>query len=1144
MANKLADFFVRVGADIKGFERGMTDVQKSMKTVGTKMAKVGKTLSRNVTLPIVALGFAAVKAFADFDKAMVESLAIMGNVSAGLRSEMEATARDMSTKSTFAAKELAESYFFLASAGMDAAQSIKALPVVAAFAQAGAFNLATATDLLTDAQTALGLSSKDAEENQRNLIKVSDVLVKANTLANASVQQFAEALTNKAAAALSNVNKELEEGVAILAAYADKGVKGQLAGQRLTMMFNGLFDATSKQKQAWKDFGISIWDSTGQMRGMGDIIGEMEVAFKDMSPEAKTAALEILGFNIKTKDSILTLLGSSEKIKQWTKDLKNAGGITKEVADKQMKAFSNQMKVMVNNIVNAAASMGEVLAPGIRVIAKLLSGATKAFTEMPKSIKVVIAVIATLAAVVGPLLLVMGKLSIAFAAGGSMAGVFAAGLAVLKTAFTALLGPIGAVAAAATVAVVIFNKLRKAQEEAEAAADRNATASERMEKKLRKLTDAAGLTRAEMIKLKNKYDWNTLALLSAIKAGKEGVELQEAMTKVGKENTKAIEEQKKATEDLEGGIEDLSGTIGDDLIPETEKWIKFIENIGLKTIQEQTERTETLEAVLKELEQAYKDGRITLVAYGIAVKKAKDELQGFSEEIIDTAIPATRDMAGVIEQAVDEINGKIPEMSETFRITFVEIGGFAKDLIDGLGNSFGNFFENVLNNSIFFKNEEKKALEAWYKDEKKILDDRYGDRVEFEEALIKLNQERLEKIRKVELDWYEDRKQLLKDKYGDSKEYQKALVQLNQERADKIREIEEVWYEDEKQLLKDKYGDSEEYQEALIALNQERTDKIREIEGRLGEDIKNLWRDIKASLARIFADMAQDYLTNFVKNILSGSKKASKAMEDTGKVFKNVGDAVAGIGEGIGKMIEGLAKGIGKAIEALATSIANAARSLAAAAPQLMIVGAIALALFAGFKAIQSLFGGGGKKDQSKATEMLQDIRNKTFDIFNGAQWMWKTITSEQQSRLELMIERLEWIADSNTGILGYVTASKDYLQKIEGYASEMLKQLRLIPKGTAADNFATGGAFIPPSPMTIQVDPGELVDISPLSEITRTGRSRAGLTMPGSGGGTPIINIEMEPIIIQRDNEIVINIVRKGLDKGQLLVPIKAVGG
>jgi len=213
---------------------------------------------------------------------------------------------------------------------MDAEQSVAALGDVAKFAQAGAFNLATATDLLTDALTALGMSSKDAVKNQENLIRLSDALVGANTLANASVQQFSEALTNQAAAAMVAANMAMEEGVAVLAAFADKGEKGQRAGMRFAMMLQNLETAARNNEEAFKKFNVSVYDEQGNLRHMADIIGDLEKAFEGLPPKQKSAAMAQLGFNDRVAKSIKVLLGSSEKIRLWTGNLKKWGGRQKK----------------------------------------------------------------------------------------------------------------------------------------------------------------------------------------------------------------------------------------------------------------------------------------------------------------------------------------------------------------------------------------------------------------------------------------------------------------------------------------------------------------------------------------------------------------------------------------------------------------------------------------------------------------------------------------------------------------------------------------------------------------------------------------------------------------------------------------------
>ena len=275
--SKFSAAMKQVTGEVKGFSGVIKQNSAQLKKMGRQMAVGGAAIVATIGLMI--------KAFATFDEAMVKSLAIMGDVSPAMRKAMAETAKQMSTESTFAAKELAEAYFFLASAGMTAEQSIAALPAVARFAQAGTFDLSLATDLLTDAQTAMGLSSEDTEVNLKNLVKVSDILVKANTLANATVQQFSEALTNRAAPALRAVRKSMEEGVAVLAAYADQGIKGRKAGMQLGMMLNALDIAARDNKKEWEKHGLALFDAQGEMRHMADLIADVEVLLGDMSTE-------------------------------------------------------------------------------------------------------------------------------------------------------------------------------------------------------------------------------------------------------------------------------------------------------------------------------------------------------------------------------------------------------------------------------------------------------------------------------------------------------------------------------------------------------------------------------------------------------------------------------------------------------------------------------------------------------------------------------------------------------------------------------------------------------------------------------------------------------------------------------------------
>lgn len=432
----------------------LSDVEKqSGKTEGStkKFTASTKELGKELVVVSAAAGgflAAITKVGADFDKSMTQSLAIMGDVTEEVRDQMSDAAKEVATVTTYSASEAAKAYFYLASAGMDAEQSIGAMPKVAKFAQAGMFDLALATDLLTDAQSALGLSSKDAEENLANMARISDVLVNANILANASVQQFSEALTNKAGAALRVVNKDVEEGVAVLAAFADQGLKGVSAGESLNIVLRDLQRASIDNKQAFEAAGIAVYDQAGNMRNIADIIGELERSLEGMSDEQKRTTFTMLGFQDRSISAMMALLGTSDSIKEYEKELRNAGGITDEVADKQLQNFWDQLKLVGNEFVNVGIDIWEGFEPALMEIIPLLKGTAdqakilaSIFTDMPKPIKTATAATFGLVAVAGPSVLIFGKL-------GTTIKALTGSVKLLNLAMVA--NPITAVAAALT----------------------------------------------------------------------------------------------------------------------------------------------------------------------------------------------------------------------------------------------------------------------------------------------------------------------------------------------------------------------------------------------------------------------------------------------------------------------------------------------------------------------------------------------------------------------------------------------------------------------------------------------------------------------------------------------------------------------
>lgn len=321
--------------------------------------------------------------FNAFNKALVESQAIM-TMTAKQSSDMEKQALELGSTTNRSSTEIAKGYFFLASAGLNVNQQLAAMPIVAKFATAGMMSLERATSLASDAQSAMGLKVADTEQYMRNLTRVTDVLVKANVLANANVEQFSIALTSKAGASLKATNKSIEEGTAVLAAMADQGIKGEVAGNALSRMLLLLKKSSIDNAESQQRLGFSVYDNTGKMRNLADIVEQLEKITGDMSDETKAAAFEQLGFTARIQAFILPLLGTSQKIREYEKELKSAGGTTKIVSEKIMQSFSAQLTLLKNNITNLSIAFGGPLSDLLTIVVKAFTALIQAVDRFDK----------------------------------------------------------------------------------------------------------------------------------------------------------------------------------------------------------------------------------------------------------------------------------------------------------------------------------------------------------------------------------------------------------------------------------------------------------------------------------------------------------------------------------------------------------------------------------------------------------------------------------------------------------------------------------------------------------------------------------------------------------------------------------------
>ena len=210
-------------------------VGKTLENVGGKMTAVGTSLTRNVTAPIVAAGAAAVKTTADFDAQMSKVSAISGATGDDFDA-LRAKAREMGAQTKFSATESGQAFEYMAMAGWKTEDMLDGIEGIMSLAAASGEDLATTSDIVTDALTAFGLSASDSGH-------FADVLAAASSNANTNVSMLGESF-KYAAPVAGALGYSAEDTAVALGLMANAGIKASQGGTALRNILTNMAKPT------------------------------------------------------------------------------------------------------------------------------------------------------------------------------------------------------------------------------------------------------------------------------------------------------------------------------------------------------------------------------------------------------------------------------------------------------------------------------------------------------------------------------------------------------------------------------------------------------------------------------------------------------------------------------------------------------------------------------------------------------------------------------------------------------------------------------------------------------------------------------------------------------------------------------------
>ena len=372
---------------------------EKLKTVGDNVTNVGKKFMP-VTLGVVGLGTAAVKTAADFDTAMSKVAAVSGATGKDLDA-LRDKAREMGSKTKFSASEAAEAMNYMAMAGWKTEDMLSGIEGVMNLATASGEDLATTSDIVTDALTAFGLSAKDSGH-------FADILAAASSNANTNVSMMGETFKYCApiAGALGFSAEDTAEAIGLM---ANAGIKGSQAGTALRTIMNNLSGDVKICGSSIGEVTVATTNADGSMRDLSDILADCRTAFSGLSESEKAAAAEsLVGKN--AMSGFLALMNAGEAdINKLSSAIDNCDGCAAGMAETMNDNLAGQLTILKSQLQELAISFGELLMPAIRTIVGWIQKFVDWLNSMDEGTRKVIVTIALVAAAIGPVLIIVGK---------------------------------------------------------------------------------------------------------------------------------------------------------------------------------------------------------------------------------------------------------------------------------------------------------------------------------------------------------------------------------------------------------------------------------------------------------------------------------------------------------------------------------------------------------------------------------------------------------------------------------------------------------------------------------------------------------------------------------------------------------------
>lgn len=420
----------QVNSTVTATASRMGALSASTAAASASMSKVGRAVTKGVTLPVVAAGAAGVAMSVDFESSMAKIEGLVGVAKDDVKA-MGAQARKLGPQYGKSASEAGEALFFITSAGLRGKDAMEVLEQSLKASAIGLGDTATIADLATSAMNAYGSEVLPAA-------KSTDVMIAAVREGKLEASELAGAMGQTLPIA-SNMGVSFDQVGAAFAAMSRTGTGASQAATQLRGILSALKKPTKQANDTLAAYGMSAQGLRDKIRkdGLLPVLKQLTGAFGDNEEaqamvfgnvRALTGVMDLMGANV----------GTTEKIfKSLTKTL----GATDKAMAVTAETTGFKMAVAWASIKQTLMQFGDALLPVVNSVMSALSAVGRAFGSLPGPIKTAVIGVIGFVAAIGPLMWMGGKV------GGSLSRL-ATGMATTTAATTVATGKVSGLARA------------------------------------------------------------------------------------------------------------------------------------------------------------------------------------------------------------------------------------------------------------------------------------------------------------------------------------------------------------------------------------------------------------------------------------------------------------------------------------------------------------------------------------------------------------------------------------------------------------------------------------------------------------------------------------------------------------------------